>query len=309
MDASSATAVQRAFAEVSRGGRSIDYRGLVHVLHLLGLRSDPSLVQVMVAAADADLSGFLDLADVLNALDYALLRSLPLIPPAAQRHGRPVRVRRRKDQPFAPVPALSAGGAPGPGSAGTGGGASATGAGLPPRTLTRADTEGDVASAGAEPTRTAIPSAPAWTPQWWMERLEYGTRLGVVLLASLFVPTVLIYLGYTSPAAFRPVALSAWHLAFFLIAMVPMLACSARSYTHSARLRHPKWRLGFASAPALFAAGVELATLLASQDVRLAYLVGNTLTVLSTAMLLPAALYALKHRAKVHLRRVARAHA
>lgn len=74
-----------------------------------------------------------------------------------------------------------------------------------------------------------------------------------------------------------------------------------RSYTHSARLRHPKWRLLFVALPALAGALLELGALIATADVRLAYLVGNSLLLIGTAGLVPAVLYALKHRAKLQL--------
>ena len=106
MDPASAVEVQRAFQVEARGRSTIDYRGFSRVLKSLGLREDPGLVQVMVRAADADMSGFLDLTDVLNAVDYALLRSLPVFPA-----GGGSLVRSRKDHRLAPVALLDAAGA------------------------------------------------------------------------------------------------------------------------------------------------------------------------------------------------------
>lgn len=218
MDEESELEVEREFGRLAGRLRTIDYATFAQLVRALGLRVEQAMLQAMISAADADLNGFLDLTDALNAIDFALLRSLPIMPAPNTRAAALVRIRRR------PAGLTLAR----PGFADADGTVCGASEAAGERHRTGLKRIGTVSESRSEQ-RIAMPSAPRWTPAWWIEQLRYATRLGAVVATSVFVPSVLIYLGYQSPAAFRPFAVVTWHLAFYVAAITPMLACSARS--------------------------------------------------------------------------------
>jgi len=95
MDEESELEVEREFGRLAGRLRTIDYATFAQLVRALGLRVEQAMLQAMISAADADLNGFLDLTDALNAIDFALLRSLPIMPAPNTRAAALVRIRRR----------------------------------------------------------------------------------------------------------------------------------------------------------------------------------------------------------------------